>query len=109
MLQYLLWGISFVTLWLTLVWLSFLYAEPSRKKFLEYPKMTFGIPAHNEEKTILKTVKSLLRADYPQSKKEIIVVDDGSTDGTAGVVKRFAVNHPEVYVISKRQGGKSSA
>ena len=109
MLQYLLWGISFVTLWLTLVWLSFLYAEPSRRKFLEYPKITFGIPAHNEEKTILKTVKSLLRADYPQSKKEIIVVDDGSTDGTAGVVKRFAVNHPEVYVISKRQGGKSSA
>ncbi len=110
MLQYILWGISFVTLWLILVWLSFLYAEPApKKRFSEYPKVTFGIPAHNEVGTILKTVKSILATDYPVGKREIIVVDDGSTDGTASIIKKFAVNHPEVSVVFKENGGKASA
>ncbi len=110
MLQYILWGISFVTLWLILVWLSFLYAEPTpKKKFSEYPKITFGIPALNEVGTILKTVRSILATDYPVGKREIIVVDDGSTDGTASIIKKFAVKHPEVRVIFKKNGGKASA
>ena len=110
MLEYLLWGISFVTLWLTLVWLNFLYADPApKKRFDIFPKITFGIPAHNEEATILKTVKSILEADYPSDKKEIIVVDDGSTDKTADVVRQFAVDHPEVELITKKNGGKASA
>ena len=110
MLQYVLWGVSFVTLWITLVWLNFLYAEPApKKKFSDYPKITFGIPAHNEEATILKTVKSILDADYPSAKREIIVVDDGSTDSTASVVREFAASHPEVRLISQKNGGKASA
>lgn len=110
MMQYVLWGISFVTLWLTLVWLNFLYAEPAKKrKFSVYPKISFGIPAFNEAETILRTVKSILAADYPSNKKEIIVVDDGSTDSTAGIVKKFAIKHPEVLLISKKNGGKASA
>lgn len=109
MLEYLLWGISFVTLWLTLVWLNFLYAEPAKKQLKNLPKITFGIPAHNEEQTILKTVKSILAADYPANKKEIIVVDDGSTDKTASVVRQFAAKHPSVRLIAKKNGGKASA
>jgi cellulose synthase/poly-beta-1,6-N-acetylglucosamine synthase-like glycosyltransferase len=110
MLQYLLWGISFLTLWLTLVWLNFLYAEPTpKKRFKEQPKITFGIPAHNEEQTILKTVKSILAADYPANKKEIIVIDDGSTDKTAFVVKQFAKSNPEVKLIVQKNGGKADA
>jgi cellulose synthase/poly-beta-1,6-N-acetylglucosamine synthase-like glycosyltransferase len=111
MLEYLLWGISFVTLWLTLVWLNFLYAEPASKKRIGTPKITFGIPAHNEAETVLKTVKSILAADYPASKKEIIVVDDGSTDGTASVVRTFIKQNPgvPVQILSKKNGGKASA
>jgi len=111
MLQYLLWGISFVTLWLTLVWLNFLYAEPlPKKKFSDYPKITFGIPAHNEAETILKTINSILEADYPVDKKEIIVVDDGSTDNTSDVVHKFISTHNvPVKVIRKPNGGKASA
>jgi len=104
-----LWGISFVTLWLALVWLNFLYSEPARKKFSVYPKITFGIPAFNEAGTILKTVRSILATDYPVGKREIIVVDDGSTDGTVSIVRKFAVKHPELRVISKKNGGKASA
>ncbi len=110
MIQYILWGISFVTLWLTLVWLNFLYADPAPKKhFKVFPKITFGIPAHNEEETILKTISSILDADYPSDKKEIIVVDDGSTDNTASVVRQFAASHSNIKVFSKPNGGKASA
>ncbi|MEM3154233.1 MAG: glycosyltransferase family 2 protein [Candidatus Woesearchaeota archaeon] len=109
MLQYIIWGISFVTLWLILIWLNFLYAKPAKNKLGKLPKITFGIPAHNEESTILKAVKSILAADYPLEKKEIIVVDDGSIDNTASVVKAFAAKNPAVRLIMKKKGGKASA
>ena len=112
MLQYVLWAISFVTLWLTIVWLSVLFTEPApKKRFAKCPKITFGIPAFNEAGTILRTVKSLLAADYPAAKKEIIVVDDGSTDNTAQIVRKFVKQNPKVSVrvISKSNGGKASA
>lgn len=111
MLQYVLWAISFVTLWITIVWLNFLYTDKPKKQVLKYPKITFGIPAFNEAGSILKTLKSLLAADYPLSKKEIIVVDDGSTDGTAKVGRNFLRQNPTapVKIITKKNGGKASA
>ena len=42
------------------------------------------IPAHNEEKTICRTVDSLVRQDYPDF--EIVVVDDGSKDNTGKIL-----------------------
>jgi cellulose synthase/poly-beta-1,6-N-acetylglucosamine synthase-like glycosyltransferase len=44
------------------------------------PKLSLIIPAHNEEQIIVQSIEAALEADYPN--KEIIVVDDGSTDGT---------------------------
>jgi cellulose synthase/poly-beta-1,6-N-acetylglucosamine synthase-like glycosyltransferase len=44
------------------------------------PKVSIIIPAHNEEKVIVKSIESAINVDYPN--KEIIVVDDGSEDGT---------------------------
>ncbi|MDG6939773.1 MAG: glycosyltransferase family 2 protein [Nitrososphaerota archaeon] len=44
------------------------------------PKITLIIPAHNEEGTIERSIEAAVDADYPN--KEIIVVDDGSTDNT---------------------------
>ncbi len=107
MLQYVLWGISFITLWLIIVWLNFLYSESRPVRVKVWPKVTFAIPAHNEEATIVKTLSSLIDADYPS--KEIIVVDDGSTDSTADVVRGFIKTHPDVKLIVKRKGGKASA
>lgn len=110
MLQYILWGISFITLWLTLIWLNFLYVEKPSRKLSSFPKVTFGIPAHNESETILKTIRSLVAAKYPSGKKEIIVVDDGSSDGTADVVRAYVKQTGiPIKVISKKNGGKASA
>ena len=46
------------------------------------------IPARNEERTIETVVRSVLRSTYMPL--EVLVVDDGSTDGTAAIVKRLA-------------------
>lgn len=107
MLQYILWGISFISLWLTLIWLNFLYAS-SRPKDVEYfPKVTICVPAYNEEKGILKTLRSIVALDYPDV--ETVVVDDGSTDRTAAVVRDFVQPHHRIRLISKKNGGKASA
>ncbi len=89
------------------------------------------VAAYNEEKTIVETVRSLLRVNY--SEFEIIVVNDGSTDDTLEVlIKAFDLSlvdkvyrrsipsehvkgvyeslvHGQVTVIDKDQGGKPDA
>jgi cellulose synthase/poly-beta-1,6-N-acetylglucosamine synthase-like glycosyltransferase len=52
------------------------------------PLLSIIVPAHNEEATIEKTIQSLLEADYPN--KEIIIVDDGSTDRTYELALPYA-------------------
>lgn len=51
--------------------------------------VTVVVPAYNEEANIAATVTSLHRSSYPGV--EVIVVDDGSTDGTVGIVRRLAL------------------
>lgn len=71
------------------------------------PFVSVVIAAYNEEKVIAKTVDSILSSDYPAF--EILVVDDGSKDGTAAVVQKTYGSNPLVRLISKPNGGKSSA
>ena len=56
--------------------------------------LTVIVPAFNEETRILKALESIpVRRDL-----EILVIDDGSTDGTANVVKQFMQNNPDRIV-----------
>lgn len=48
------------------------------------------IPARNEEATIGKLLAAIADQDYPSDRFEVIVVDDHSTDSTAGIVKSFS-------------------
>jgi len=65
------------------------------------------VPAYNEEKTILKTLRSLLSLNYPKDKLNIVVVDDGSKDNTYKVVK--GANLAGVTIYKKQNGGKYTA
>src|SRR4051812_27410988 len=59
-------------------------------KLSKYPSVTVMVPCWNEEKTIYKTVRSLLALDYPKDKLNIFLIDDGSTDGTHQAIERFS-------------------
>ena len=73
-----------------------------------YPKVTIAVPCWNEEKTVYKTVRSLLNLNYPKNKLNIFIIDDGSTDGTFNVISRFA-KYSNIQVFHKENGGKHSA
>lgn len=53
------------------------------------------IPAYNEQNTIEKALQAVLETPY---KKQIILVDDGSTDGTQDIVR--GISQPDVQIIS---------
>ncbi|MFD2767980.1 bifunctional polysaccharide deacetylase/glycosyltransferase family 2 protein [Micromonospora eburnea] len=64
------------------------------------------VPAYNEKEGIAAAVRSLAGGDHPGG-IEVIVVDDGSTDGTADIAE--ALRLPNVRVVRKPNGGKPSA
>jgi len=112
MLQHIIWAITFISLWITIIWLHYLFEEEKPKKELEnYPSITLAVPAYNEEKTISKTIKSLIEAEYPCEKKEIIIVNDGSKDQTSAVVEEIIKQNPEqnIKIISQKNQGKAAA
>ncbi|WP_127499328.1 bifunctional polysaccharide deacetylase/glycosyltransferase family 2 protein [Actinoplanes solisilvae] len=63
------------------------------------------VPAYNEKEGIEAAVRSLAGGDYPDI--EVVVVDDGSTDGTASLVEQMRL--PNVRVVRVPNGGKSNA
>jgi glycosyltransferase involved in cell wall biosynthesis len=69
------------------------------------PLVSILIPAYNAEKWIADTLKSVLAQTWPR--REIIVVDDGSRDGTLAIAKKFAA--PEVQVVTQGNQGASAA
>lgn len=67
--------------------------------------VTVVVPAFNESANIAATVRSLVASDYPNV--YVVVVDDGSTDDTYGIVRRL--NLPNVRVIRQANAGKPAA
>jgi cellulose synthase/poly-beta-1,6-N-acetylglucosamine synthase-like glycosyltransferase/peptidoglycan/xylan/chitin deacetylase (PgdA/CDA1 family) len=70
-----------------------------------HPPVSLIVPAYNEATGIEKAVRSLAASEYPTF--EVIVVDDGSTDGTGELVDRLRL--PNVRVIKEPNRGKPEA
>ena len=64
------------------------------------------IDTYNHERFIEQAIVSVLEQDFPAVGREIIVVDDGSTDRTAEIVKKF---EPRLRLLRKENGGQASA
>ena len=64
------------------------------------------VDTYNHERLVEKALCSILEQNFPPEQFEVIVVDDGSTDRTAEIVRRF---EPRVKLIRKRNGGQASA
>jgi biofilm PGA synthesis N-glycosyltransferase PgaC len=101
---------SVISLYLAFLFLL-LYLE-NKKKFHKSPKglkklpsVSIIVPAYNEEKYIGDTIKALKQLAYPKRLLEIIVVDDGSTDNTYRVTKKFK----GIKILRQKNKGKGAA
>ena len=72
-------------------------------------KLSIIVPVYNVEAYLLKCVASLLDQDLPASEYEIILVDDGSTDGSGARCDALAAGHGNVRVIHQQNRGLSGA
>src|SRR5690606_17027123 len=68
------------------------------------PSVTIVIAAFNEAAHIAQTIRNKLELDYPRELLEIIVVSDGSTDGTDEIVKGFESEGVKLIRQEPRQG-----
>lgn len=71
------------------------------------PLLTVIVPVYNERPTIERVLQQLLDAPYPD--KEIILVDDGSDDGTADVLQRWAERGNILVLRHAHNRGKGAA
>ncbi|MBU0980882.1 MAG: glycosyltransferase family 2 protein [Nanoarchaeota archaeon] len=76
---------------------------PVEKRF---ESITVIIPAHNEERFISKTLDHVLAAQF-KGKKQVIVVDDGSTDSTSKIVQPYMKRG--VMLITQEHSGKAAS
>ncbi|MDW8056595.1 MAG: glycosyltransferase family 2 protein, partial [Elusimicrobiota bacterium] len=66
-------------------------------------KLSIIIPVYNEEKTILAVVDKVLKTDFGIS-KEIIIVDDGSTDETPSILKKLQISDCKIIFHTTNKG-----
>lgn len=70
------------------------------------PFVTALIDTYNQQSFIAEAIQSVLAQDFPASEMEVLVVDDGSTDGTPEIIRKF---HPRARYLHKANGGQGSA
>jgi len=80
----------------------FYYPKP-RKKY----KISFLVPAHNEQDSIEEAVRAIFNSKYPI--EEVIVINDGSKDNTAGIVKKLQKNYSKLKLLNKKNSGKADS
>ncbi|MFG1671931.1 glycosyltransferase [Streptomyces sp. Y7] len=102
-------GFLVISRFLLMLLLSGIHARRVRRRGFRWgPTVTEPVsvlvPAYNEAKCIENTVRSLMASEHPI---EVIVIDDGSSDGTARIVE--AMGLPNVRVVRQMNAGKPAA
>lgn len=74
------------------------------------PCFSIVVPVKNERTVVGRMLDSLSQLSYPADKFEIVVVDDGSVDGTVEICRGFAASHGNVKFLQRKVSeGKASA
>lgn len=76
---------------------------------IEHPLLSIIIPAYNAEKTISETLGSILALPDKESKVQIIVIDDCSTDKTSYIVQSYVDKYCNVHLLKQEQNHKQGA
>ena len=99
--------INLIFLLITISYYILLLKKDKTLKANNVKNISFIVPAHNEERYIRETIESIINAKSP-GYKEIIVVEDGSTDNTLMILKKLAKRYNNVKILlNKKQKGKS--
>lgn len=104
-------GYMFVSIYFLSLFLLLYFKN--RKNLFNYPKtnkiyeITALVPAYNEEDTVEDTVNAILSSDY-KGLKEIIVVDDGSTDNTWKIIQELDRKYDKVRGFTKENEGSKA-
>ena len=69
-----------------------------------YPEVALVISVYNEEQVLEEKIKNSLAQDYPQDKYKVIVVSDGSSDGTDRIVSEFDNQRLRLFRVAERKG-----
>ncbi|MBI2651363.1 glycosyltransferase family 2 protein [Candidatus Woesearchaeota archaeon] len=77
-------------------------------KTAKLPKVSIILPAYNEESEIENSIVSLTSIDYPKELLEVIVVNDGSTDKTTEIVKKYADGKKIILIDNEKNKGKAA-
>lgn len=72
-------------------------------------KLSVIVPLYNSERFLPKCLDSLLEQDIPKEEYEIILVDDGSPDGSRMLAEEYASRHSNIIVLSQPNKGTSGA
>ena len=75
---------------------------------IAWPMITITVPCYNEVHSIRATVDALLALDYPEDRRQILVISDASTDGTDEIVREYMDRGVELLRLASRRG-KSAA
>jgi cellulose synthase/poly-beta-1,6-N-acetylglucosamine synthase-like glycosyltransferase len=70
----------------------------------ELPLVSITVPVYNEEASIAETLNRILAADYPRARVQVLVVSDGSTDGTDDIVRSYAGQGVDLLRVDERRG-----
>ncbi len=83
--------------------------ERKEHKLSEFPSVSILIPVYNEEKYLKKCVEYVANSNYPENKLEILIIDDGSVDGTPEIARELSKKYKNVIYFRKKNTGKADS
>lgn len=86
--------------------ISFFYKKPVLRTY-PYPMVSVIMSVHNEEKNIENKLKTLLELNYPESRIEILIGSDGSTDRTDEIISKYINERIKLHRQAQRRGKPS--
>lgn len=77
---------------------------PGAEPIQDWPHISISLPVYNEEGQIGEVIESLLAIDYPEDRRQILVISDGSTDRTDEIAGSYANRGVELLRMRMRAG-----
>lgn len=103
----------FLGIFFTLIFLNLngRYGKDLHKfpKPTKFPFISFLVPCYNEEATLAETIENLAKINYPEDKREIIIINDGSKDKTLDIAASMQKKYSFVKVLNKPNSGKADS